>query len=517
MKFALVGVGGAGGRIVNALAKVEKESDRAFSRDQFLIFDSDQDAFTDFTDVDPNNHVLVGDTHPDIRGEGLDGDIDLGAAVAQEDTDEIYREFDKLATHEVHATVFVAGLAGGTGGGMGPVILDGLQSISENPIYVLGILPDDSEGDQAAYNASRALQSYVELADNTILFDNNAWYDSEADGTLEETYQKLNIELVTRIIAVLAAGELEDAPIAENRMDASDMMRTLEPGGVSTLGYATTELDRPEGFFEKIKAMFASNNDEEPVTDATQIQELIQSTVRRKMTLPSELTSTEKGMLVLSGPRDVCSRKGFETGRYWLEQETDTVEVRAGDEPRDGNLIAASVMLTNVTEVPRIDELQRRAVAYKQSQEGAASTEDENENDTAPTAEEFIAEAESPSEESNSSAETESGPSSEGRASDEATKPDEAPEEESPVESQSGGDVVESQTGESAQSEKTTTSATTENGQRGSDSSTEENSSSPATTSTHDLSEIESETESLTDEQDEEKVGTEETIPDSEE
>ncbi|MFW6435175.1 MAG: cell division protein FtsZ [Halovenus sp.] len=367
MKFALVGVGGAGGRIVNALAKVEKESDRAFTRGQHLVFDTTQEAFTEFTDISPDKHVLVGDTHPDIRGEGLDGDIELGAEVAREDTDEIFREFDKLATHEVHATLFVAGLGGGTGGGVGPVILQGLQSITDSPVYVLGILPDDSESDRAAYNAARSLRSYVELADNTLLFDNDAWYDDRADGELEDTYQRLNVELVTRVIAVLAAGELENAPIAENRMDASDIMRTLAPGGVSTLGYATTELDRPEGLWERLLALFRSTEEEGPVTDATQIKELIQSTVQTKMTLPSDITSTEKGMLVLSGPRDVCSRKGFETGRYWLEQETDTVEVRAGDEPMDGSLIAASVLLTNVTEVPRIDELQERAVAYKNS------------------------------------------------------------------------------------------------------------------------------------------------------
>jgi len=386
MKFALVGVGGAGGRIASALAKVEKQSDRAFSRDQFLVFDTTQSAFKEFEHVPPDRHVLVGDTHPDIRGDGLDGDIDLGAAVAQEDTDEIFREFDKIATHEVHAIVVVAGLGGGTGGGIGPVILEGLQSITDIPVYTLGVLPDDSEGDKAAYNASRSLQSYVDLSDNTILFDNNAWYDSEEHGPLEEQYRELNVELVTRIIAVLAAGELEDAPIAENRMDASDMMRTLKPGGVSTLGYATTELERPEGFFERLLSIFRNDDDDERVTDATQIKELIQSTVEEKMTLPCTLTSTERALLVLSGPRDVCSRKGFETGRYWLEQETDTVEVRAGDEPRDGYLIAASVLLTNVTEVPRIDELQERAVAYKREIEGTEGSESE-ESETASTEE----------------------------------------------------------------------------------------------------------------------------------
>jgi cell division GTPase FtsZ len=381
MKFALVGVGGAGGRVVNALRNVEKNSDRTFTNDQSLVFDTEQAAFEEFTQVPADRHVLIGDTHPDIRGGGLDGDVDLGAAVAEEDTDEIYREFDKLATHEVHATVVVAGLGGGTGGGVGPVILEGLKSIADGPVYVLGILPAESESDRRAYNAARALQSYVDLADNVILFDNEEWYDAESDSSLEAQYNDLNVELVTRIIAVLAVGELEDAPIAETMLDASDTMKTLNSGGVSSLGYATVDLDRPTGLLAKLLSFFRSAEPGQEITDAAKIKELIQATVRSKLTLPCDVSSTERAMLSLSGPPEVCSRKGFETGRYWLEDETDTVQIWAGDEPHDASMIAASVLLSNVTEVPRIDEIQERAVAYKRGQEGTeadGSTGDES-------------------------------------------------------------------------------------------------------------------------------------------
>ncbi|MXR50631.1 cell division protein FtsZ [Halovenus sp. WSH3] len=375
MKFALVGVGGAGGRIVDALRKVEQNSDRAFSNEQTLLFDTTQSAFEAYDHVPADRHVLIGDTHPDIRGTGLDGDIELGAEVAEEDTDEIYREFDKLATHSVHATLLVAGLGGGTGGGVGPVILEGLQSITDNPVYVLGILPADIEGDQQAYNAARSLQSYVDLADNVILFDNEEWADDGGD--LDAQYPQLNIELVTRIIAVLGVGELEDAPIAETMLDPSDTMKALDSGGVSSLGYATTELDRPDSLLGKLLAMLRSNDTEQEITDAAKIKDLIQATVDSKLTLPCSVDSAERAMLSLSGPPDVCSRKGFETGRYWLEKETDTVQIWAGDEPHDASLIAASVLLSNVTDVPRIDEIQRRAVAYKREHVEDSDASDE--------------------------------------------------------------------------------------------------------------------------------------------
>jgi cell division GTPase FtsZ len=374
MKFALVGVGAAGGRIVNALRKVERNSGRAFTNDQTLVFDTTKSAFEEYDHIPADRHALIGDTHPDIRGRGLDGDIELGAEVAEEDTDEIYREFDKLATHTVHATVLVAGLGGGTGGGVGPVVLEGLQSITDSPVYVLGILPADEEGGQQALNAARSLQSYVDLADNVILFDNEAWDDDDGDD-LDAQYPELNIELVTRIIAVLGVGELENAPIAETMLDPSDTMKALDSGGVSSLGYATTELDRPDSVLSKLLALLRSDTGDDEITDATKIKELIQATVNSKLTLPCEVDSAERAMLSLSGPPDVCSRKGFETGRYWLEKETDTVQIWAGDEPHDASLIAASVLLSNVTDVPRIDEIQERAIAYKRDQsDGGAAT-----------------------------------------------------------------------------------------------------------------------------------------------
>ena len=74
----------------------------------------------------------------------------------------------------------------------------------------------------------------------------------------------------------------------------------------------------------------------------------------------------ERALIVLSGPSAKLSRRGFESARHWLEEETDTVEVRAGDEPIPGSSeLTATVALSNVTDVPRIDAIQDRAVAYQ--------------------------------------------------------------------------------------------------------------------------------------------------------
>ena len=79
------------------------------------------------------------------------------------------------------------------------------------------------------------------------------------------------------------------------------------------------------------------------------------------MTLPCDISSADRALIQLSGPSNDLSRKGFESGRYWLEQETDTVEVLAGDEPHESSSkLTAAILLSNVTEVPRIDEMQEQ-------------------------------------------------------------------------------------------------------------------------------------------------------------
>ena len=45
------------------------------------------------------------------------------------------------------------------------------------------------------------------------------------------------------------------------------------------------------------------------------------------------------------------------------ENEVDTVEVLAGDDPRENaSALSAVVLLSNVTETPRVDQIQNQAV-----------------------------------------------------------------------------------------------------------------------------------------------------------
>ena len=140
--------------------------------------------------------------------------------------------------------------------------------------------------------------------------------------------------------------------------------------GSSKLLYAETEgnLDpehvlRAAAIAEDAASQTFETWSDDEASDAAKIKGIVRRAANSRLTLPCEVSSADRVLVVLSGAPEAFSRKGIESARQWLEQEADTVEVLAGDDPREGSTaIAAVVLLSNVTETPRIDEIQEQAV-----------------------------------------------------------------------------------------------------------------------------------------------------------
>ena len=416
MKLALFGVGNAGTRLVDRLLAAESALDGSLTAGNAIAFNTTPSAFAAADQLGSDQTVVIGDTHPDVvapedagadRREGVGGDLDLGVEVARDDLPEIRRALDTVDDTAVDAALVVAGLGGGTGAGLGSVLLEELTSIYEIPVYVLGVLPASDESDRRAWTAARAIRTVVPMADAVLPVDNEAWdaatrpearVDSEGEGENEdgetpEPFAGVNSAVADRVISLFAVGEREGPPLSELRMDPNDIGRTLEIGGLATVGHARTELDvESEGWFDRLRRLLGFDVPEpEPQTDAMGIKQLVKRALESRLTLPCDVSTADRVLLVLSGPPRELSRKGFETGRKLLEDETGTVEILAGDEPiGDAESITATVLLSNVTGVPRIEALQKRAVDFQREQavsEGSTdegSTDDEQSDEESP-------------------------------------------------------------------------------------------------------------------------------------
>lgn len=376
MKLAVLGLGNAGGKITDKLLWFEEETDRDLIRAAVAV----NSARVDLARLEhlPEKHrFLIGQTDPRVKGHGVGADPDLGAEITRQDQYEIERALDVVPIHEIDAFLLVAGLGGGTGSGGAPELARTLRERYDEPVYGLGVLPSKQEGGRALLNAARSFGSLADAVSNLVLFDNDVWRAS--GDTVEGGYDRTNEEIAKRIVTLLAAGEIDGSTISENAMDSSDIRRTMMTGGASTIAYAETHDISPEGRGLLDRFRRNGNPDLGETDPATRVNGLVRQAVQSRLTCPAEVESAERSLVVLSGPPGALSRKGLESSRQWLEQQTQSAEVLTGDDPRrEADRLAVAILLSNVTEIPTVERLQERAVDARENiDDQQASREDE--------------------------------------------------------------------------------------------------------------------------------------------
>ena len=360
MKLAMIGFGQAGGKIVDKFLEYDQRHGSEIVRAAIAVNTAKADLMG-LEHIPEKKRVLIGQSR--VKGHGVGADNELGAEVAEEDIDEIQGAIDSVPVHEVDAFLIVAGLGGGTGSGGSPVLAKHLKRIYTEPVYGLGVLPGSDEGGIYTLNAARSFQTFVREVDNLLVFDNDAW--RKTGESVQGGYDEINQEIVTRFGILFGAGEIgQGSEIAESVVDSSEIINTLQGGGVSTIGYAseTVQNDSGGGLLSKITGS-DDTDDLDSAHTTNRITSLVRKAALGRLTLPCEIEGSERALLVLAGPPQHLNRKGIERGRKWIEEQTGSMEVRGGDYPiADSGHVASVVLLSGVTNVPRIKELQQVAI-----------------------------------------------------------------------------------------------------------------------------------------------------------
>ncbi|MFC7138644.1 tubulin/FtsZ family protein [Halosimplex aquaticum] len=382
MNLAVIGFGNAGGKVVDKLLAFEEDTGRSLWRFALAVNSAEID-LAKLDHVPRDNRILIGQTDQRVKGRGAGADPEVGADIARRDHQEIERAMDGVPIHDIDGFLVVAGLGGGTGSGGAPVIAETLHDRYAEPVYGLGILPSADEGGRAAFNAARSLTSFTEATENLICFDNDTW--RQHGDSVEMGYERTNEEIARRVVTLLAAGELDGSQISEAAMDSSDVKRTLATGGVSSIAFASSEVESRTREQRGLINRFTNGHEESgpDENDLTmKIHGLVRKAVTSRLTVPAEIDSAERSLIVVSGPPSEFSQKGLRRAREWLERETDSVEVLAGDDPREGaDRLSVAVLLSNVTRVDRIDALQDQAVDAKSNIQQQADTREDEIND----------------------------------------------------------------------------------------------------------------------------------------
>ncbi|MFC7201425.1 tubulin/FtsZ family protein [Halospeciosus flavus] len=366
MKLAMIGFGQAGGKVLDKFLEYDQRHGSKIVRSAVAVNTAKADLMG-LEHVPEENRILVGQSR--VKGHGVGADNELGAEVVEEDINEIQGAIDQIPVHEVDAFLILAGLGGGTGSGGAPVLAKHLKRIYTEPVYGLGILPGGDEGGIYTLNAARSFQTFVGEVDNLLVFDNDNW--RKTGESVQGGYDEINDEIVKRFGVLFGAGEVETGDtVAESVVDSSEIINTLAGGGVSTVGYAreTVENDQSSG---GILSKFTGGNEskaEDTANTTNRITSLVRKATLGRLTLPCEPEGAERALLVTAGPPAFLNRKGIERGRKWLEEQTGSMEVRGGDYPiPESNHVAAVVLLSGVTNVERIKDLQRVAVEAQEN------------------------------------------------------------------------------------------------------------------------------------------------------
>ncbi len=366
MRFFAIGFGQAGGKILDLF--VENEKLRGSNTLKAIAINTARTDLMGLRHIPPKNRILIGQTT--VKGHGVGTDNKLGAKIAQEEIDTVLNAIDELGTHEIDAFLIISGLGGGTGSGGSPVLTKYLSEMYSEPVYTIGVLPAPEEGKLYSLNAARSMITLMKYVDSLILVDNGAW---RFEGlSLKESYAKINEEIVRRLAVLARAGEpIEEGLVGEMVVDSSEVINTLKGGGISSIGYATL----PVGEKKKSGLLSILRKKSTPVVTAeedrsTRIATLVRKAALGRLTIPCNVGSAERALVLVAGPPEHLDRKGLEKAKLWLEEQISGVEVRAGDYPtRRTKYIAALVVLANVTDIPRVKQLQKLASDAKEEVE----------------------------------------------------------------------------------------------------------------------------------------------------
>ncbi|MFC7142114.1 tubulin/FtsZ family protein [Halosimplex aquaticum] len=378
MKVALIGFGQAGGKIVDEFVDYERRTGLDIFSSPIAVNTAKTD-LRGLENVPVDNRVLIGQAR--VKGHGVGADNELGAAIAEQDIDEVQSALDEIPVHEVDAFLIVAGLGGGTGSGGAPVLAKHLKRIYTEPVFGLGVLPAADEGGIYTLNAARSFQTFVRETDNVLVFDNDAW--RQTGESMAGGYDQINGEIVRRFGMLFAAGEtVGNDQVAESVVDSSEIINTLAGGGVSTVGYASETVDRSDGGLLSRVGRGSEDavvDDMEEANTTNRITSLVRKAALGRLTLPCDLSGAERSLLVVGGPPEFLNRKGIERGRSWVEEETGSMEVRGGDYPiPDSETVASAVLFSGVHKVPRIKELQQVAIEARENLDQLQSESEDN-------------------------------------------------------------------------------------------------------------------------------------------
>lgn len=394
MRVLAIGLGGAGARIVDTLYGQDLQGNiHCMSA---LAVDFDIDTLMRLKHLPPNGRIHFPPIDPTTP-------YDVQTTI---DIEEVMTQIQQVDTIEIDAILIFSGL-GGSMVDAAPLIIPELRKSFIEPVFGVFTLPCGGEGKKRSAKAADDIERLKPLVDAVILFDNETWY-RRIKGELAITDEKvakreipkrlakkilsqplnrreyihnlLNTRIARQMGLILHAGEFSEVgvEVGEVVLDAGEVLNTLVGMGYVAIGYAAESL--PSGFLRILDRWRpASYFIQSSQNKASRIVSLAKKAIYEEVSIPCDLTSADKALVLIAGPSQELSMRGFQTVRKWIDRSISGLEMRSGDYPiQNTGHVGIIIMLSGMRNIPRLDELAgiREEYRIEMEQEGRRSEEE---------------------------------------------------------------------------------------------------------------------------------------------
>jgi Cell division GTPase len=375
VQITLIGVGQAGGRLADTFLDI----DGWLRRDPVVgacAIDTSRAYLQRLSAVPDAQRHLMGIDQAKGHGVGLDNE--LATTIAVEERSTIAEVIDGLPITESDAVLTLAGLGGGTGSGMTPVIAETVRNEYDTPVYSLGILPHSRTSPIQTLNAARSLRSLRQQTSHVFLFDNDTWADPDPD---EDLYRELNERVATPIgtmfelVDQVDSGHTEEAGTTAERSDT-----VLSTNAFSAVGFTTESAahipssEQNQGLFSRLwpsstreTGENSTKTDEStPSMRRKQIENVVSEAASPPYTLPVDPDKDRKAELFVIAPESYISEADLSVQELATAGQLNLTHIHACTPSSTGSSdrVSAICILTDDC-FDRVGELMEKAIALQ--------------------------------------------------------------------------------------------------------------------------------------------------------
>jgi cell division GTPase FtsZ len=355
MKIVAVGIGQCGCNIVDEFYAINNYAKSFLHRNIEIVTDAfaintDEADLTGlrFVPRDKHHRIIIGTMK--TFGHGV-GKINADAAVVMKGsyaaiTDSILKSH---RFHEADGIVVIASGGGGTGSGSIGWMTKGLKERTEKPVYAIVVLPfgfeEKGECSYAVTNTATSLKMVTQYSDAVFLLDNERF--GRMDVSLAQNFSEINREMVKNFYDLFCAGEEKKQKyIGSKVIDAGDIKQSL--ASISAIGRGGINLfavynSKSESFRKGVK---------ESVTAAGALAQ-----AENNLSLRIELQDARRILVLVSAPKNVLTLGLLEEIFIYLQDKSPEAVVRIGDYPHAGKEFSVSLIASELTRVPRLENM----------------------------------------------------------------------------------------------------------------------------------------------------------------